>query len=129
MMVVALISEEWWYSSGSTQSIVIQELSKGQEFRPIILLIGTINPEVLLEGMVHSFSLAVTFWVVPGSEVESDVEGLTEGLEEVWDKLWTSVGSDVEGNSVFREYVEEEELCELGRCYCVVGQDEYALFW
>ena len=29
---------------------------------------------------------------------------------------------------MFREYVEEEELCELRRCYHVVGWDEYTLF-
>ena len=29
---------------------------------------------------------------------------------------------------MFREYVEEEELCELGRHYCVMDWDEYALF-
>ena len=92
------------------------------------MLIGTINPEVLLEGLVHPFGLAVAFRVVPGSEVESDVEGLSEGSEEVQDELRTSVGSDVGGNSVFREYVVEEELCKLRRRYHVVGRDEYALF-
>ena len=29
---------------------------------------------------------------------------------------------------MFREYVEEEELCELRRRYRVMGWDEYALF-
>ena len=56
---------------------------QGQEFGPVILLIGTINMEVLLEGLVHPFGLAVAFRVVPGSEVKCNVEGLTEGSEEV----------------------------------------------
>ena len=62
------------------------------------------------------------FQVVPGGEMKSDVEGLTEESEEVWDELRTSVGSDVQGNSVFRAYMKEEKLCKLGRSYCVMGQ-------
>ena len=50
--------------------------------------------------------------------MKSDVEGLSEGSEEVRDELRTSVGSDMGGSSMFREYMQEEELCELGRrCY------------
>ena len=47
--VVTFIGKEWWHSGGSTWSIVVWELSEGQKFRPIVLLIDTVNLEVLLE--------------------------------------------------------------------------------
>ena len=66
---------------------LLYENSARGKFRPIVLLIVTVNPEVLLEGLVHLLSLAVTFWVMPRDKVQSDVEGLTEGAEEMKDKL------------------------------------------
>ena len=66
--------------------------------------------------------------MIAGGEVKSDIEGLTEGAEKVRDELRASIGGDVRGNSVLREDVEKEELCELWRCNCVVGWNEYALF-
>ena len=44
------------------------------------------------------------------------------------DELRTSVGGNMGGNSVLREYMEEEKLCELQECNCVVSRDENALF-
>ena len=46
--MVALIGKEWRDTCGSIQSIVVQELCKWQELRPVVLLIVTINPKVLL---------------------------------------------------------------------------------
>ena len=41
--VVALVGEEGRDASGSVQSIVVQELCKGQEFRPVVLLVVAID--------------------------------------------------------------------------------------
>ena len=41
--VVALVGEEGRDASGSVRSIVVQELHKGQEFGPVILLVVAIN--------------------------------------------------------------------------------------
>ena len=61
-------------------------------------------------------------------KVQSDVEGLTEGVEEMRDELQTSVRGNVGGNSVLREYMKKEKLCELWGCNCVMSRDEDALF-
>jgi hypothetical protein len=66
--------------------------------------------------------------MMSGGEVESDVEGFAKGAEEMRDELQTSVRGNVQWNSMLGEYVEEEELCELQRRYCVICGDEYALF-
>ena len=60
--------------------------------------------------------------------MESDVKDLTEGVEEMRDELRTSVGDDVGGNFMLREYMEGEKLCELWGCNHVVSRDEDALF-
>ena len=41
--VVAFVGEEGRDTSGSIWSIVVQELCKGREFRPVILLVVAIN--------------------------------------------------------------------------------------
>jgi hypothetical protein len=82
-----------------------------------------------LEGLVHLLGLPIAFWMMSGGEVESDVEGFAKGAEEMRDELQTSVRGNVQWNSMLGEYVEEEELCELQRRYCVICGDEYALFW
>ena len=41
--VVALVGEEGRDASGSVQSIVVQELCKGQEFGPVVLLVVAID--------------------------------------------------------------------------------------
>ena len=62
--MITLISKEWRNTSSSTKSTVIRELCKWQEFGPVILLVITIYMEVLLEGLVHIFSLFITFKVI-----------------------------------------------------------------
>ena len=41
--VVALVGEEGRDTSGSVWSIVVQEICKGQEFRPVVLLVVVID--------------------------------------------------------------------------------------
>ena len=45
--MITLIGEELGYPGHSIQGIVVHELYKGQEFGPVILLVVTIDPEVL----------------------------------------------------------------------------------
>ena len=78
------------------------------------MLIGTINLEVLLEGLAQLFSLAIAFWVVPGGEMKSDVKGLSKGLEEVQDTLQTSVGSDVRGAPCLENTWRRKSYVSLG---------------
>ena len=44
------------------------------------------------------------------------------------DELGTSIGGDVEGNSVLRKDMEEEEFGQLWRSDHIVHRDEDALF-
>ena len=44
------------------------------------------------------------------------------------DELRASVGGNVGGNSMLREYMKEKKLCELRGCKRVVSRYEDALF-
>src|SRR6266581_2292475 len=62
--VVTLVSVEWRHTGGGVRSIIVGELRKGQEFSPIVLLVVAVNPQILLQCLVHMLCLSVTFWVV-----------------------------------------------------------------
>jgi len=126
--MVALIGEERGDTCGGIWSVIVCELRERQEFGPIVLLIVTINPQVLLKRLVHPLGLSVSFRMIAGGEVEADVEGLTKGTEEMGNELGTPVGGDVRGNSVFGKHMEEEELGQLRRGDSVMGRYEDALF-
>ena len=72
--MVAFVREEWGDTGRVIDCIVEGKLSKGEERRPIILLVGAEGVEDLFEGLVDAFHLSVGFRVVSGSEVE--VSGL-----------------------------------------------------
>jgi len=64
VQIISLISKEWRNTGSSTWSIIVGKLHKRQEFRPVILLVVTIYMEVLLESLIHVFSLSITFKVI-----------------------------------------------------------------
>jgi hypothetical protein len=70
------------------------------------LLIITVDPEVLLKGLVGTFGLSVAFRVVSGGEMKGHVQCFSEGTEEVGDELHAPVGRDMGWNSMLREYVQ-----------------------
>ena len=50
--------------SSNTRSIVIRELCKWQEFRPVVLLVVIIYIEVLFGGLVCVVGLSIIFGVI-----------------------------------------------------------------
>src|SRR6266581_7375278 len=109
--IVAFVGEEGGDTHGSIRSIIVCELRKRQELGPIVLLIVGIYLQILLKHLVHSLGLSISFRVVAGGEVETDIKGLAQGTEEMGNKLRTPVRGDVQGNSMFRKHIEEEQLC------------------
>ena len=64
--------------------------------------------EVLLQGLVGSFHLTVSFQVVTSGEVKLHVERDSKGPEEVRHKLGSSIGSDVARDAMLRKDVENK---------------------
>jgi len=92
------------------------------------LLVVAVATEVLLEGMIDAFGLAVAFWMVTGSEVELHVEGFSKTTEEMGDEFGASVGSDVEWDSVLGKDIHYKKVCELDCHEGIVGWYEDILF-
>ena len=93
--VISLVSKEWGYSGGSTQSIVVCELCEQEKSFLIVLLIVAVNSDVLFQCLICAFSLSITFRVVSGGEMKLHIESFSERPEEVRDKLCAAIGGDV----------------------------------
>ena len=106
--MISFIGKERGYSCSSTRSIVVCELHKCKEFRPIVLLIIAVYAEILFQCLVGAFGLSVSFWVISGSEMKLHVESFSERSEEVRDELRSAVGGHVRWNTVLGKDMEYE---------------------
>jgi hypothetical protein len=110
VQMVTFISEEWRDACSSVRSIVIDELCDQKEVSPIVLLIITVDMEILLQGLIHSFCLSITFGVVTGGEIGLHIECLPKGVEKRRHELRSVIGGNVRWDSVFGEDVEDEQF-------------------
>ena len=101
--MIALVCEEGSNTGGSVRSVVVREFSDGQELGPVVLLIGTVNSDVLLQGLINAFRLSVSFRMISGSVVQLHAERFSKCAKEGGDEFGTSVGGYVRRNSVFGE--------------------------
>src|SRR6266481_6621586 len=93
--VVALVCEEWGNSHGAARCVVVCELSKREEARPIVLLVVAVDVEVLFQSLVSVLGLSVTFQVISQGEVQLHVQGGAKGPEEMGHEFQPMVRSDV----------------------------------
>jgi hypothetical protein len=49
-------------------SVIVRELGEREKTRPVILLIVTVDPEVLFKSLIHTFRLTVSLRVKCGRE-------------------------------------------------------------
>jgi len=85
--VVAFVGGEGGDTSGCARGVVKSELHKWEEFGPIVLLVVTVDSEVLLECLVRLLGLTISFWVIARGEVQGHSECFSERAEEVGDEL------------------------------------------
>jgi len=106
--MVTFVSEERGNASSGIQSIIVSEFHQQEEFGPIVLLIVAIDSNILFQGLIHSFSLSISFGVITGGKMELHIQSCSERSEEVGYKLGALVGSNVRQNTMLREYVHNE---------------------
>src|SRR5437016_905250 len=99
--MISFISEERGNSRGSTGSVIVSKFSKWEQSIPIILLIITKYPEVLFQGLICTFCLAIAFRMITGGKMELHVECFSEGTENPGDEFRSTIGGDMFWNSVF----------------------------
>ena len=75
--MITFVGEKLRDSSGSCRSIVVSELTKGEEAGPVVLLVVAEDVKVLLKGLIELFRLSIIFWVITRCEVNLHVQGLT----------------------------------------------------
>src|SRR5882672_3160679 len=62
--VKALVGKERGDHGGRMRGIVVCKLCKGQEVDPVVLLVVDVDPKILFQDLVDSFSLPVGLWVI-----------------------------------------------------------------
>jgi hypothetical protein len=72
--VITLVRKEQRHVGRCVRSVIERKLPKREKLSPVILVIRTIHADVLLEGLVHAFSLTVGFGVVAGRKMHGHVE-------------------------------------------------------
>ena len=119
--VVALVGKEQRNTSRCVRSIVVCELSKGQELSPIVLLVAAIMMEIFLQHLVSVFQLTISLGIITGGEVDLDTKQGGERSEELQGELRTVIASDMEGNAVFGENMVQEQSGNLRGIHLVVS--------
>lgn len=95
LRVIPEVSEERRALGGGVRSVVVDVLSEWQKRLPVVLLIIDVDVKVLLDGLVHPFSLAVSLGVVHGGEVEARTSEGREDSPEVRGERSASIGDNV----------------------------------
>ena len=81
--MITFVCVEWGDHRSHAWSIIVGKLHKGKESEPVVLLIVTVDPNVLFQGLISALSLPITFWMVSQGEVQLHVQGCAKRLEEV----------------------------------------------
>jgi hypothetical protein len=110
------------------RSIVVCEFGQWKEFGPVVLLVVTVDPKYLFEGLVRSFGLTIAFGVIARSEVELHVEERCEGTKEVSHELRSTVRGYMLRYSVLGEDMFDEEPSQLGGVDLGCRRDEQCHF-
>ena len=82
------------------RSIVVRELSDGEEVWPVVLLIGTIAAKIAFERLIYSFCLAVRFGMISRGKLQLHVQSSSERSDEVGSEQGTSIGDYVGGDTM-----------------------------
>ena len=67
--VIAFVGVEWGDLRCGARGVVVRELAEWEEPVPVVLLVGTVDPDVLFQGLISALSLSVTFRMVTRGEV------------------------------------------------------------
>jgi len=76
--VVAFVGEEGRDTSGCARGVIKSELREWEEFSPIVLLVVTVDSEVLFKSLVHLLSLTISFWVIARGEMQGHSKCFSE---------------------------------------------------
>ena len=67
--VIAFVGVERGDLRGGAWGIVVRELAERKELIPVVLLVVTVDPDVLFQGLVSVLGLPITFRMLTRGEV------------------------------------------------------------
>ena len=108
--------------------IIVLELSKGEEVRPIILPLIDKEPEVLLQLLVDTFGLAISLGMVGGSGSQFNPEHPVKFSGELGHELGAPVRDYLARQAVVFPDILKKQSGRPGGCYGGEGGDEVGSF-
>ena len=81
-------------------AIVDGELSESQPISPAFLFLGTEEPQILLNLLVHDLHLTICLRVMHSGELGGDAESFAEVSHDLQGELRTTIGDDGVGQAV-----------------------------
>ncbi len=94
---------------------------------PVVLLIRTIDADILFQGLVCTFRLSVGLRMVSRSEVEFHVKSFSKSARELGDKLGATVRGDVVRYTMLGENMNDDNWGKFFRINGVVCKDKDGL--
>ena len=67
--VIAFVGVEWGDLRHGARGVVVCELAEGEELVPVVLLVVTVDLDVLFQGLVSALGLPITLQMVTRGEV------------------------------------------------------------
>ena len=64
VQVIAFVGVEWGDLRCGALGVVVRKLAEWEESVPVVLLVVTVDPDVLFQGLISALSLPVTFRMV-----------------------------------------------------------------
>ena len=92
--MIAEVRKEWGQLGCGVVRVIVCERGLSQYRRPIVLVVGCEDSEVVLDALVDSFCLSVGLGMKRGRQIELNAQFVRDTLPELGDKLRTSVGND-----------------------------------
>ena len=113
--MVAKVCREWSQFGCGVVRVIVCERGLSKYRRPIVLVVGREDSEIVLDALVNSFCLSVSLGLKGGRQVEFNTQFVRDTLPELGNKLQTSVGNDRVWQTVPSRDLSDQNIGHLRR--------------
>jgi len=93
--VVSIVGVEWRYACGGALGVVVHEFYQGKQLALVVLVVITVNPQVLFHRLIRLLRLSVRLRVVRRAPVPFHFHQFQQPLGELGYELTTSIRNNV----------------------------------
>jgi hypothetical protein len=98
--VISLVGVEGGDLRGVVGCIVICEFCEGEQLGPVGLLVVAVHVQILLQCLIDTLGLSVSFWVITGRKAQLHVKSHAKRAGEMGDEFRAVVTSNMTRNAV-----------------------------